>query len=149
MEDKNAWSSGWQSGMVLYGESREQTVIKLADNAKGFGKDDKQAVIRTGSENPHNPNGRGNQAFKHSLINLTIDTGKGNPGAVGIDYAVSNHGTIEFVTIRSGDGSGKSGLQLTREPGPGSCQTCRHRRLRCRNRGRRLALLDDLRTHIP
>ena len=119
MANIKGWSKGWQSGMILWGESREDTVIKLADKAKGFGKKDKNAVIRTGSENPHDSNGRGNQAFKHSVINLTIDTGRGNPGAVGIDYSVSNHGTIEFVTIRSGDGSGKVGLQLTREPGPG------------------------------
>ena len=118
MANVKGWSKGWQSGMILWGESREETVIKLADKAKGFGKNDKNAVIRTGSENPHDPNGRGNQAFKHSVINLTIDTGKGNPGAVGIDYSVSNHGTIEFVTIRSGDGSGKVGLQLTRGPAP-------------------------------
>ncbi len=119
MENEKGWSKGWQSGMILWGESREETVIRLADNSKGFGKDDKNAVIRTGSENPHREDGRGNQAFKHSLINLTVDTGLGNPGAVGIDYAVSNHGTVEFVTIRSGDGSGKVGLQLTRDPGPG------------------------------
>ncbi len=119
MPNEKGWSKGWQSGMLLWGESREETVIKLADKAKGFGNDAKNAVIRTGSENPDREDGRGNQAFKHSVTNLTIDTGRGNPGAVGIDYAVSNHGTIEFVTIRSGDGSGKVGLQLTRDPGPG------------------------------
>jgi len=119
MPNENGWSKGWQSGMVLYGESREASIIKLQDRAAGFGADARKAVIRTGSENPNNPDGRGNQGFKHSVINLTIDTGPGNPGAIGIDYNVSNFGTIEFVTIRSGDGSGKSGLGLTRNIGPG------------------------------
>ena len=29
MKDMNGWSKGWQSGRILWGESREQTVINL------------------------------------------------------------------------------------------------------------------------
>ena len=78
-----------------------------------------QAVIRTGSEDPSNPDGSGNQAFRHSIYHLTIDTGTGNPGAIGLDYLASNRGAVEDVIIRSGDGEGFCGLSMMRQwPGP-------------------------------
>lgn len=112
---------GWCAGMILVGESRERTVLRLDDQAPGYG-DGKapRPMILTGSESDQaNPGGGGNRAFLHSVINLTLDTGRGNPGAVGIDWAVSNRGSIEEVTVRSGDGAGFCGIRMERPwPGP-------------------------------
>ena len=118
------WSDGWRSGMVLVGESMENTVIQLADNAPGYGDPGAgRAVIKTGSEKDsptQHPDGGGNRAFNHVILNLTVDTGSGNPGAYGIDYVTSNRGAVEHVTIRSGDGQGLVGLRMERNwPGPG------------------------------
>ncbi len=114
--------SGWVSHMVLIGESRDATVIRLKDHAPGFADPAKpKAVIVTGSEadNP-NPAGGGNRAFAHRIINLTVHTGNGNPGAIGIDFITSNSGCVSDVTVRSGDGTGSAGIAMNRNwPGPG------------------------------
>lgn len=121
------WGGGWLAGMLLLGESRDASVIKLADQAPGYGDPAKPKwLIGTGSESDKHTkqgeptlSGGGNRAFRHAVINLTVDTGKGNPGAIGIDYVCNNRGTIEDVLIRSGDGAGYCGLGLERHwPGP-------------------------------
>ena len=58
-------------------------------------------MIKTASENPSSAAGGGNEAFRHSIINLTVDVGSGNAGAIGISYLVSNRGSLEDVTVRS------------------------------------------------
>ncbi len=122
----SGWASGWRAGMLLYGESRHGTVIRLADGAEGYGDPQKpKAVIATGSESDgddKNPDGGGNRAFRHSVINLTVDIGV-NPGAVGIDYITNNRGTVEDVTIRAPANSGWCGLRMERNwPGPALIQ---------------------------
>ncbi|NJK90772.1 MAG: hypothetical protein HC904_02410 [Blastochloris sp.] len=115
--------NGWRSGFWIQGESRAGAVLKLANNAVGYGSSTApKAVLMTGSENPNDATlGTGNQAFRHYIRNLTIDVGSGNPGAIGIDYLVSNRGGIFDVTVRSGDvaGVGKTGISMNRAwPGP-------------------------------
>ncbi len=121
--DSGTWSDGWLAGFILVGESRTETIIQLKDNCAGFTNPEKSAaVFRTGSESDvkSNPAGGGNRAFRHSFINFTLNTGKGNAGAVGIDYLTSNRGAIEDVSIISGDGKGKAGISMNRNwPGPG------------------------------
>ncbi len=117
----SGWSSGWLAGCILIGESRAGSVIKLDDGAVGYGEPaTPKWVIATGSEaDGDNPGGGGNRAFRHAVINLTIDVGMRNPGATGIDFVASNRGTIENVLIRAGTGSGWCGLCLDRWwPGP-------------------------------
>jgi len=115
------WSAGWRAGMILLGESRDGVVLKLADDATGY--DDPKspkAVVATGSESDKRDNhaGGGNRAFRHSVINMTLDVGR-HRGAVGIDYVVSNRGTIENVTVRADDGGGWCGIRMERWwPGP-------------------------------
>lgn len=121
-EEGKVWSAGWMSMMSLMGESREGTIIKLVDNAEGYGDPaNPKWLVATGSESDKNTNykGGGNRAFRHCITNLTVDVGNGNPGAIGIDFIASNRGTVDGVTIRAGAGSGHTGLALTRNwPGP-------------------------------
>lgn len=116
------WSDGWRAGMILIGESSNGTVLKLANELADFSNPKKpKAVIKTGSEKDtkSNPSGAGNRAFRHSIYNMTIDIGRGNSGAVGIDYLANNRGAVEDVTIRSASGEGYAGILMKRYgPGP-------------------------------
>ena len=134
-DGEGGWSDGWRAGLFICGENRDTTIIQLKDNCPGFQKENiggKKGeyvsgvpVLSTGStaQGSHGFNrtgGFGNEAFENTLMNFTIDTGKGNPGASGVDCLISNRGTMEEVTVRSGDGQGVTGLVQTRIwPGPG------------------------------
>lgn len=113
----------WRAHLTLQGQSREKVVLRLVDHAPGFGSPDTpKPVLMTGShwEKGDSLDGGGNKAFRNNLFDLTIDTGSGNPGAVGIEYAVSNFGSLQNVSIQSGDGQGVAGISLKRRiPGPG------------------------------
>jgi len=113
-------AGSWKTKLTFQGQDREETVIKLKDGAAGFGDPARpEAVVHTASLGPNRPDGGGNRAHRNYVLDLTVDTGRGNPGAVGIDYLANNQGAIRDVTIRSGDGRGRIGLALTREwPGP-------------------------------
>ncbi len=134
-DGKGGWSDGWRAGLFICGENRDTTIIRLKDNCPGFQKENiggKKGeyvsgvpVLSTGStaQGSHGFNrtgGFGNEAFENTLMNFTVDTGKGNPGASGVDCLISNRGTMEDITVRSGDGQGVTGLVQTRIwPGPG------------------------------
>jgi endoglucanase len=113
----------WWAMVTMQGEDRERTVLRLKDNAAGFGDATKpKAMLMTGSiQGPgDDATGGGNKAFRNYVMDLTIDTGRGNAGAIGIEWAASNWGSIKDVTIRSGDGAGHAGLSMRRNiPGPG------------------------------
>jgi Pectate lyase superfamily protein len=114
------FSFGWRAGTIVVGQSRAGVILKLADNLPAFAEGSNPLpMFKTGSENPDNAEGGGNQAFRHSIINLTFDTGN-NPGAVGIDFLVSNRGALENVTIKSSGGvRGARGISMNRSwPGP-------------------------------
>ncbi len=103
----------WFCRLSLMGRHRDKTIIKLKDNAFGFqDPTHPQPVISVGD--PAN-NGDAMQSY---VSNLTVDTGKGNPGAIGIAFQSNNGGGIENVTIRSGDGKGSAGLTTWPWPGP-------------------------------
>jgi hypothetical protein len=102
--------------IIVQGQSRDQTVIKLKDNNPGFGSNDPpQPVISTFEGQSTG------QAFRNSIYDLTVDIGSGNPNAIAIRFTNNNQGGIRNVTIRSSDPNklGRTGLALTREwPGP-------------------------------
>ena len=79
------------------GQSRENTVIKLADNCKGFEYGQERPVINF----MHGE--RSNVAYSNYFENITVDTGIGNPGAVGMVFFANNDGAVRNVTIRSSD----------------------------------------------
>ena len=93
----------------IVGQSRSKTVIRLKDAASGFGADSEKAVVtfyllKQGS-NVNNGN---------VIENLTIDTGTGNPGAIGLKWSASNYGGIRNIAIQSADGTGRAGLLMDR-----------------------------------
>ena len=110
----------WWARLGLRGQSRDGVIIKLADQAAGFNDKKKpKGVIVTASENPFEDGGN-NQGFQNNLRDMTIDTGNGNSGAVGIDYVVSNQGAVKDVKILTSDGQGYAGIRMERAyPGPG------------------------------
>ena len=91
--------------IVILGQSRGGTSIRLDDNCAGFGAGQSKPVLTffrlaCGS----------NVNQDNVLENLTIDTGRGNPGAVAVRWNSSNTGAIRNATIRSADGAGAVGL---------------------------------------
>jgi hypothetical protein len=114
-KDKNG---NWNNYLTLQGQDRERTTIRLVDAAPGFGASDTpKAVLHTASQNPSDPDtGAGNSGFSNHIRDLTIDTGVGNPKAIGIDYIANNYCSIRDVTVRSSDPArvGVAGVSLTR-----------------------------------
>lgn len=120
-------SGKWNCALVFWGQGQSRTCIRLKDECPGFGDAaNPKAVIFTASElepgahwhDRWTARGEGNGAFRNSIRGLTIDVGRGNPGAVGIDYLANNVGFVRDVTVRSSD-SGVCGIQMHREePGP-------------------------------
>ncbi len=92
----------------LVGQDRTKTVIRLKDNTPGFGEGAEKPVITC---NPSNA-GNGGMMWGHQLRNLTIDTGSGNPGAIGVIWRGANATVAENLTIRSGDGAGAIGFDF-------------------------------------
>ncbi|PSB04310.1 glycosyl hydrolase family 28-related protein [Merismopedia glauca] len=112
-------SGNWENFLAFQGENPNTSIIKLKDKATGYqDPQNPKAVIYTAGIGGF-PNGGGGRSHRNYIFDLTVDTGKGNAGAVGIDYHANNLGALRNVTIRSGDGSGTVGLSMSRGwPGP-------------------------------
>lgn len=95
-------------GMILQGQSREGTIIKLADNIVPTSIN--LAVIKCVQGPTFH-----NSMFNCMILNLTIDIGAGNPGAVGINYLGNNQSGIRNVLIKSSDPTkvGRNGLEFS------------------------------------
>lgn len=87
-------------GIHLLGECRDDTVIKLADNCKGFEKNSKKPVISFINRGDSLKLDATNVAQLNTLADLTVDCGNGNEGAVGIRFVANNSGRIENVTVK-------------------------------------------------
>ncbi len=90
---------------ILQGESMGGTHLVMQDNAYGYDNPDApRAMLYTGMGNfAHNRN---------AIRDMTLHTGKGNPGLIGIRFNANNQGTILNVKIFSGDGSGVAGIDM-------------------------------------
>ena len=111
---------------ILQGQSRNGVIIRLNNNSSKFQNPRKpRPVISTGFD----PNlDRRSRDFKASLVaqrfgnsvrNLTINIGKNNPGAQGLNFVANNQGAVRSVTIMSEDRKGRTGLELSHgEIGP-------------------------------
>lgn len=99
------------------GESETGSVIRLADNCRGFESGTQRPVIDImGGIST-------NAAFHNSVENLTVDVGSGNPGAVGVVFFSNNTGAVRHVTLRSSDpeGAGHCGLSIRNRNASGVC----------------------------
>ena len=113
--------------LVLQGQSRAKTVLRLRDHCPGFGDAAKPKPVvsfigYTDNGLPPNfPKNRGmGQAFCNGVYDLTIDVGVGNPGAIGCYFITNNQGAVSNVRFTAGDQSGRHGLSLAYAwPGPG------------------------------
>ncbi len=112
---QNHYLMGRPKGMELnrhirfMGQSRENTIIKLQDNCKGFEFGQNRAVFNFIRAE------RSNIAMSNYIENLTIDVGKGNPGAIGLIFYGNNNGSVRSVTIKSQDKQGAIGLGVLNE----------------------------------
>lgn len=113
--------SRWNSLLTLQGENQATTVIKLKDNSPSYQSlRTSTDVLEFGSQNSR-PDGGGNSAFDNNIFDMTIDVGRGNPGAVALDFLGNNYCALRNVTLQSSDPnhSGAIGLALLRyAPGP-------------------------------
>jgi hypothetical protein len=101
--------------LSVIGAGSAKTVIKLRDKCNGFSRTgDVRAVwLVDSSQAPAVGAGDAvDRAAEIEISHLTIDTGKGNVGAKGIDVHSGLLRRIEDVQIRSGDSAGLVGLEL-------------------------------------
>jgi len=105
---KDAKRITWQGAGIGH------TVIRLKDRAAGFGDAAKPKAMMTFGGDPA-------QRFRNHVFDLTVHSGAGNPGAIGVQYYTSNQGAMMRVEIISGDGLGVIGLDTGHhgEIGPG------------------------------
>jgi hypothetical protein len=112
IRDTIKWGNGYYDCCLSFrGADEATTIIKLADNAIGFSdKTNPKPLLSTRA---------GNQSFQQFITDMTINTGVGNPGAIGVSYMSNNTGAMRNITIASGDGAGVSGLDMMQQwPGP-------------------------------
>lgn len=98
---------GSMVGPWIFGQDRDRTIIRLADNTEGFGDPDKPREAIRGVSRPDGARMNAD-FFDRTIVNLTIDTGN-NPGAVGIKFYSNNTGIMRDVLIR---GAGACGMDL-------------------------------------
>ncbi len=92
--------------VTLQGQGSGSSIIRLKPASPGFSSvASPKAVIK--SEN-------GNESFRQNIWDMQILVSSANPGAIGLDYISNNSGALRNVLIRSEDGQGVSGLELTR-----------------------------------
>jgi hypothetical protein len=108
--------------LTWQGAGTERTVIRLKDNCPGFQDAAKpKAMCKNGSMGKRpgdDKDGGGNRAHNNYIFDMTFDAGRGNPGAIGVDFVASNTGAMVDVAVVSQDGRGAIGLKLDREVGP-------------------------------
>lgn len=90
---------------ILQGESIGGTILILANECEGFDNEEYPNPIITTGDGP-------NMLQRNSIRDLTIRTGKGNPGAIAVRFNAGMQGTINNVKIYSGDSSGVYGIDM-------------------------------------
>jgi hypothetical protein len=101
------WPAGYGS-VWMVGQSQTGTILQL-DNNK-FTDDSTPTTILDVCTNGGCPSD--SNYFDVGIRDLTLNTGNGNKGVVGIDFYASNIGAVRDVTVTSGDGSGVAGFSL-------------------------------------
>jgi len=106
----------WDSLLTLQGENGATTMIRLQDNDPLYQSPSAPAEVVVFASQNGNPKGGGNAAFDNNIFDITIDVGRGNPGAVALDFLGNNYCALRNVTLQSSDPrhSGAIGLALLR-----------------------------------
>src|SRR5882757_2754470 len=110
----------FQSELTFQGSNQGTTIIKLSDSNPSFQNTTApNPVVDTTSLEPSGPDagaGGGNNGFDNYLFDITVDTGKGNPGAIAVNFISNNYCGLRNVTLRSGDKDhiGVAGLGMSR-----------------------------------
>ncbi len=114
VRDTIRWSRGGDGSgddwkwTILQGQSRDSTIVRLADNCLGY--------ADTAAHKPVVWTGRAPaQRFRNAVRNLTVNTGSGNPGAIGIHFFANNTGCIRDVSIVSEDRTGVAGIEMAEQ----------------------------------
>lgn len=90
---------------MLRGQERERSVVRLKDGVFNDAKKP-EAIMWCG--------GFGSADWFHNHIeNLTFDVGRGNPGAVGLQFYSNNIGAVRDCRFVAVEGSGAVGLDLS------------------------------------
>jgi hypothetical protein len=110
----------WTRFLKVRGAGAERTVLRLVDNARGYDDPAEPKAVLGMGYSPWGEWGRGaGNVIGNYLWGITVDSGRGNPAAVALDHHSNNHGAVEDVVLRSGDGQGHIGLSFVRPwPGP-------------------------------
>ena len=96
---QQAWGFNW-----VQGQNPLKTIIRLKDETFTDPKKPK-AIMWCG--------GFGSADWFHNYVqDMTFDVGRGNPGAIGLQFYSNNTGAIRNVAIVSQDGKGVTGLDL-------------------------------------
>lgn len=105
----------WWHGVRLIGAGPQHTIIRLADGAPGFADTAKPKPMIKLTTKQEDGSAMGH---KNSVMNLTIDAGQRNPGAIAIDWTANNTGALRDLVIRGTTG-GTCGISMERKwPGP-------------------------------
>jgi|HubBroStandDraft_6_1064221.scaffolds.fasta_scaffold16374_3 hypothetical protein len=109
-------NSQWSSLLTLQGENRATTMIRLKDNDPLYQNPSAPAAVLVLASQHGKPNGGGNAAFDNNILDMTIDVGRGNAGAVALDFMGNNYCAMRNLTLQSSDPShsGAIGLALLR-----------------------------------
>lgn len=113
----NSQGKDFLAQLRIYGQSRENTIIKLIDNCPGFESGSETPVIST-VNSPENQN-QNNWASNNGIKNLTVNIGSGNPGAVGVRFNGANNCRAENLKLISEDGQGYIGYHIFVRPTQG------------------------------
>jgi hypothetical protein len=107
VSDRLLMSDGRQATRhFLQGAGKARTTIKLKDRSPAFQDPTKpRAVVSYWESNdPAGPDtAKDANAFRATVQDLTIDVGKGNPGASGLRFRANNFGVVRDVVVRSTD----------------------------------------------
>lgn len=96
--------------LAFQGESKTSTILKL-DNQVLTDVAAPRAVVDLGYfASGEAPGGVAADWYQINFQQFTIDTGTGNPGAIGLRFYANNVGIARDLVIRSGDGQGLYGL---------------------------------------
>jgi len=102
----DTYGSDMSQQIRIRGAGAGRTVIRLRDDTPGFGTGTRKPVIS------YMPGEGSNIATSNYCEDLTINCGRGNPGAVGLDFFANNSGAARNIRVTSEDGRGFTGVQL-------------------------------------